>query len=343
MCEEQAETPDGKWSMKEFFRYLYRCRRVVICALLCAAVLLGILSLYGVSAGILWYPLLLCSILCMGTAILGFAREHRRHRELKRILKGGVPFADMLPQAESILEEDYRELVREAEKRSREDRTHWEELRRDTEDYYAVWMHQIKAPIAVMRVLLQQADTPENQELRAELFRIEQYVEMALCYVRLGEGASDLVIQEYELDQIIRRAVRKYAGQFIRKKIRLVYEGTKERVLTDEKWLSFIIEQLLSNAVKYTAAGTVTITVTEDKKLSVEDTGIGIEASDLPRIFEKGYTGRNGRTERKSTGIGLYLAKTAAGKLGHQITAQSRPGEGSRFTVDLDAYPFQAE
>lgn len=194
-----------------------------------------------------------------------------------------------------------------------------------------------------MRVLLQQADTRENQELKSELFRIEQYVEMVLYYVRLGEGGSDLVIQEHDLDDIIRKAVRKYAGQFVRKRIRLVYQGTDIRVMTDEKWLSFIIEQILSNAVKYTSRGEVTITVDEKKRISIADTGIGIAAEDLPRIFEKGYTGYNGRVERKSTGIGLYLCKMAADKLGHKLSAESEPGKGSRFTIDLESYPLRVE
>ncbi len=179
--------------------------------------------------------------------------------------------------------------------------------------------------------------------MAAELFRVEQYADMALSYVRLGEGASDLLIQEYPLDDIVRKAVRKYAGQFIRRRIRLVYEGTDARVVTDEKWLGFIIEQLLSNAVKYTTEGSVTITVDDRKQLSVTDTGIGISPEDMPRIFEKGYTGYNGRLDKKSTGIGLYLCRMAADKLGHRLTAQSEPGRGSRFTVELESYPFVAE
>ena len=250
---------------------------------------------------------------------------------------------EMLPQPETRKEEDYQELVCAVQERLRNEKEAQEEARKDMEDYYAMWVHQIKAPIAVMNVLLQQADTAENRELRAELFRVEQYADMALSYVRLGEGTSDLVIQEYVLDEIIRKAVRKYAGQFIRKKIRLIYEGTDIRVLTDEKWLTFIIEQLLSNAIKYTSEGSVTITVDSGKKMTVTDTGIGIAPEDLPRIFEKGYTGYNGRMDKKSTGIGLYLCRMAAERLGHKLTAVSEPGRGSSFTVDLESYPFQAE
>ena len=161
--------------------------------------------------------------------------------------------------------------------------------------------------------------------------------------MRLDSDTKDLVIAQYPLDEIVRKSIRKYAGQFIRRRIRLIYEGTDQIVLTDEKWLSFIIEQLLSNAVKYTLKGTVTIIVSEEKKLTVTDTGMGIAPEDLPRIFEKGYTGYNGRMERKSTGIGLYLSQMAAKKLGHQITVVSKLGEGSSFTIDLAEYPLRTE
>ena len=175
---------------------------------------------------------------------------------------------------------------------------------------------------------------PINRELTGELFRVEQYVEMALCYVRLGEGASDLVIKEYPLDDMIRKAIRKYAGQLIRRKLRVIYEGTDICVLTDEKWLVFIIEQLLSNAVKYTVSGNVTITVDREKKqLSISDTGIGISPEDLPRIFEKGYTGYNGRADKTSTGIGLYLCREITKKLGHGIMITSEIGKGTDVTI----------
>ena len=206
-----------------------------------------------------------------------------------------------------------------------------------------MWAHQIKPPIAAMHLTLQREDSALSRQLAGELQRIEQYVEMVLYYVRLGESGSDLVIQEHDLDDIIRKAVRKYAGQFVRRRLHLGYQGTDIRVLPDEKWLSFIIEQLLSNAVKYTSKGSVTISVDAEKRLTISDTGIGIAGEDLPRLFEKGYTGYNGRVERKSTGIGLYLCKMAADKLGHRLSAESEPGKGSRFTIDLESYPLRTE
>ena len=332
--------------MKRFLRYMYDFRGVCIWAVLSGAVFAAVFALYGIRMEAAWYPILITALFGVIMLAAGFVRYDKRRRNMARILSSDGLFpdaADILPKAESLEEEDYHELLGKMEAVFRKKKGEWDALRRDMDDYYATWVHQIKAPIAVMKVMLQQEDTPENRELSAELFRVEQYAEMALCYVRLGEGASDLVIQEYDLDTIIRKAVRKYAGQFIRRRIRLVYEGTAVRVITDEKWLSFIIEQLLSNAVKYTSEGSVTIAVKDGKKLSVTDTGIGISPEDMPRIFEKGYTGYNGRLDKKSTGIGLYLCRKAAEKLGHVLTAESEPGKGSRFTIDLESYPFRAE
>lgn len=329
--------------MKGILRFIGSRRVTLLWGILCAAVFAAVFALYGIDLRVIWYPLLLCAVLTAGFFLRELMRERKKHREL--ILLGDMEGIDResLPEPESRTEEDYQEILLNMQEKLRKEKERQNESRKDMEDYYAMWVHQIKAPIAVMNVLLQQEDTAENRQLRGELFRVEQYADMALSYVRLGSETSDLVIQEYELDGIIRKAVRKYAGQFIRKKIRLVYEGTKVSALTDEKWLSFILEQLLSNAVKYTAEGSVTIRVDDRKRLTVTDTGIGIAPEDLPRIFEKGYTGYNGRLDKKSTGIGLYLCRMAAERLGHKLTAESEPGRGSSFTIDLDSYPFQAE
>ena len=183
----------------------------------------------------------------------------------------------------------------------------------------------------------------EKKELQSELFKIEQYVEMVLCYLRLDENASDYVIRYCDLDSILRQAVRKYAPQFIRNKCRLTYEPVNCRVLTDEKWLLFIIEQVISNALKYTREGQVEIFVKPQQTLVIKDNGIGIAPEDLPRIFERGYTGYNGRADKKSTGIGLYLCRRIAERLGHRITAVSEAGKGTEIWIDLQNYNYKAE
>lgn len=242
---------------------------------------------------------------------------------------------DELPSPETLGEADYQEMLRKLKTIFDENVIDWQNERRESMDYYTTWVHQIKTPISVMRMNLQGEDTEEHRELLAELFRVEQYVEMALNWMRLGSDSKDFLFREYALDGIIRQAIRKYAPQFIRRRIRLVYEPAEGKVLTDEKWLLFIIEQLLSNAVKYTQQGSVSIRVVPEKVLEIEDTGIGIAPEDVPRIFEKGFTGYNGRADKKSTGLGLYLCRLTAEKLSHKISVESQVGVGTKVSIDL--------
>lgn len=214
-------------------------------------------------------------------------------------------------------------------------------VRREYEDYYTMWAHQIKTPIAAMRLLLQSGSS-QNPELAAELFRIEEYVGMALGYVRSESMTSDLLLRRISLDAVIRQAVRKYASVFIAQKISLHYENVDVQVVTDEKWLLFVLEQLLSNALKYTKQGSISIFMLPDtpKTLVIADTGIGIRAEDIPRVFERGYTGYNGREYNQSTGIGLYLCRRIMQKLGHRISIESEAGRGTRVLLDLQEYNY---
>ena len=234
----------------------------------------------------------------------------------------------------------------------------------DMTDYYTMWAHQIKTPIFALRLLLQES-TEENKEKLSELFKIEQYVEMVLGYLRTEDMSSDLKLSRCSLDRIIRDQIHKYAGIFVSKKLTLTYESISQDVLTDEKWLGFVIGQILSNALKYTRTGGIRIYLekklsldTDDVSISIgnddcnkvekltlviEDTGIGIRAEDIPRIFEKGYTGVNGRDDNRATGIGLYLSNKIMRKLGHRLYITSTEGKGTKVFLkfsgkDLDMY-----
>jgi len=205
-------------------------------------------------------------------------------------------------------------------------------------DYYTTWAHQIKTPIAAMRLILQSEKSETNSELLEQLFRTEQYVEMVLQYLRLENLNNDLLFKRYPIDDLVKQAVRKYSKSFIRQKIKLNYENLNRDVLTDEKWLVFVIEQILSNALKYTREGSISIYMDEvlPYTLVIEDTGIGIEQEDLPRVFEKGFTGYNRRSDKKSTGIGLYLCKQILNRLSHTIKIESVTGKGSKVKIGLD-------
>ena len=306
------------------------------------ALFTAVFVLYGLPWEAAVYPTLLCLLVGAVVMLLRFQSYRRRHRQRRERMENIELNIAALPEGRTLAEEDYREMLlafgeiyhaRWNESRARE---------QESIDYYTTWVHQIKTPISVMRMMLQSEDTQEHRELSAELFRIEQYVEMVLSYLRLGSDSTDYLFREVPLDSVIRQAIHKFAPLFVQKRIRLVYQPTEETALTDEKWLLFILEQLLSNAVKYTASGEITITV-EKRLLKISDTGIGIAPEDLPRIFERGFTGYNGRADKKSTGLGLYLCKQAAGRLSIGLSAASTVGVGSVFTLDLNTAPLTVE
>lgn len=293
----------------------------------------AVFLLYGILAEPLIYAMILSMAVLLVLMAVSYTREKRYRAERLRALSGILTEWQDLPEAHSLAEEDYREMIAALGTQMNRMAAEAEAGRQDMLDYYTAWVHQIKTPIAVMRLKLAE-DTPEHRALSLELSRIERYAEMALQYIRIGSGTNDLVIREYALDTLVRDAVRKLAPQFVEKRLRLDYEKAEGMIVTDQKWFGVILEQLLSNAVKYTPSGTVTIRYS-DGLLSVTDTGVGIAPEDLPRIFEKGYTGNNGRLDQRASGLGLYLARKAADLLAIPLRAESVQGQGSTFTLDL--------
>jgi signal transduction histidine kinase len=204
-------------------------------------------------------------------------------------------------------------------------------------DYYTVWAHQIKTPIAALRLLLQTDKVPQYAEIGEQLSRIEEYVDMVLGFIRSEAISGDLLLKKYDLDGIVKQAVKRHSKTFIRKKIALKYDPLNTCAVTDKKWLTFVLEQVLSNALKYTNQGHVAIYMDHEKTntLVVEDTGVGIHTTDLPRVFEKGYTGYRGREHQPATGVGLYLCKKVLDKLSHHIEIESEEGRGTRVKISF--------
>lgn len=278
--------------------------------------------------------------LCLLVDILKYAE---RWKELKRCIATSDTYPGMFYTVPGDLEALYRSMI--AKMRQEKEELIFEDQKRYTEmmDYYGMWAHQIKTPIAAMRILVQSGmDREENEEnqklfrqLQMELFKTEQYVEMVLSYLKIGDIAKDMVLERCDLGKVVRQAVKKYSRLFILQKLSLEMGEIVEIVLTDEKWLSFVVEQILSNALKYTKSGSVSIYLEQEGVLVIKDTGIGISAEDLPRIMEKGYTGYNGRIDKRSTGIGLYLCKKVMDKLHHQLRIDSEDGKGTKVVLDL--------
>ena len=323
--------------MKIFVDYLKK----IVPTLIWTAFFLGIFALvcflYDVPVQPAGYTAQVTVVFGVLALAVGFFRFRRKYRELEKT-REDLRYAGKFPAPGDAVEKLYQEIAAALKDQMIEMEQKDQSSYREMVEYYTLWAHQIKTPIAAMRLLLQQEESDRNRELLSELFKIEQYVLMVLQYLRLESESSDLVLKNQSLDDIIRQAVKKYAPLFIRKKLTLVYEPVNCQVLTDEKWLEFVLEQILSNAIKYTKRGSVAIYMDDqvEKTLVIADTGIGIAPEDIPRVFEKGFTGYNGRYDKRSTGIGLYLCRRVLNRLSHTIRIESEPGQGTQVYIDLN-------
>lgn len=329
--------------MTLWMKYMKQRRRGILAGVLFFVIFTISFVLYQLPVKAVLYPAILCLFLGILFVILDFRRVKQKHDHLAGIQELTDLITGTLPIVDGIEDEDYQTLIRMIKREHRKVVLDNQRTYSELVDYYTIWVHQIKTPIASMRLTLQNEDTALSRKLTNDLFRIEQYVEMVLTFLRLNSESTDYVIREYDLDGIIRQSVKKFAGEFISRKISLIYEPLHSTVLTDEKWLSFVIEQVLSNALKYTPSGSISITMEPGDRLCIRDTGIGIAPEDLPRIFEHGYTGYNGRVDKKASGIGLYLCKCICERLGHGIEAESKIDVGTCIIIDLSREHLEVE
>lgn len=323
------------WWIKSYIRH----HRLGICLYaIFVMIFAGVLYLYRIPLEPVVYAIGLCIAIAGIVLTADSGRYRKKAKELEWQLEAVKNGVEELPEPGDEVEALYQKLLKNSQEERVRQVAEIMKEKTDVTDYFTLWTHQIKTPIAAMRLLLQQDISQQEKyyeqkkEVEGELFKIEQYVEMVLQYLRLNSSINDFVLREYDLDDMIRQAVRKYAPMFIRRKLTLHYEPVHTKIVTDEKWMVFVLEQILSNAIKYTASGSISVYM-EGSCLVVADTGIGILAEDLPRIFDKGYTGYNGRSDKKASGIGLYLTKEILNKLGHKIMVESQTGKGTRVKV----------
>lgn len=319
--------------------YIREHGRAVLLFGMAVLVLFGMAALYDYREALrnMSYGVLLTVFFGALYGVWDYLRYRRRCLDLQEALERSGERAARLSEPVSYIERLYQEITDAMETEERDALSEYDAKKQDMADYYTMWIHQIKTPIAALRLLLQ----GEKQQLE-ELFKIEQYAEMALHYARLDSISSDLLFQKQDVAAILRAAVRKYSILFIGSGLSFVMEELSVHVVTDEKWLSFVFEQILSNALKYTQNGAIQIygldregkkTQEEATFIVIEDSGIGIMEEDLPRIFERGFTGHNGRLDKRSTGIGLYLCRQILDRLSHTIRVESRMGEGTKVIV----------
>ncbi|HBA49142.1 MAG TPA: hypothetical protein DCZ91_15365 [Lachnospiraceae bacterium] len=354
--------------MRLWIRYLREKRLVLALYVLTVGLLVAVGSLYHIeNLGKLCYAAALTAAVWAVVGILDGMRYVQRSRQLEAVFRhyeqsGEVFLGDAgkklelltgsIERAESYEEAQAYFLMTMNERHGKE-LLRWEEKAAERGDYYLMWTHQIKTPIAAMKLLLERLELSDRDSflMKEECFKIEQYVEMVLAFQRLESISDDMVLQPYGLYSLVRQAVKKYSLLFINKGLKLELGELDFRIVTDEKWFVFCLEQLLSNSIKYTPKGGISFRAEAEPEtaeilqagpktgkrvlLLLEDTGIGIRAEDLPRIFERGFTGYNGRLDKRSTGIGLYLCRRVYEKLGITVQVESEDGKGTKVTLGI--------
>ena len=330
--------------MKRFFSYLRRKCAYVLAIVIFAAIFAVVFYLYDIkgAAEATLYASALCLFVLGVFALCGYFSWRRRLLTIRDLQKNAALRLHELPPPRDALEEAYQALIR-----SLADENAAISRKRDAEyddlsAYYALWTHQIKSPLAALSLMLT-GDDEKTRAIAAQTFRIEQYVEMAMAYLRTDSHSTDFVIRRVDLESCVRASVKKYAPLFLRSRVAVRVEGETALVLSDEKWLCFMIEQILSNAIKYTNPGGCVTIAMRRESVSIADNGVGIAPQDLPRVFDRGFTGENGRLDKRATGVGLYLVSRTARRLGHRVSIESASGVGTTVTIDLKSDPIAGD
>lgn len=318
----------------QLIQYLKEKFKHVFVYFLFTTVFFIVFYLYHLPLETILYATLICFVFGIILFIYDFYRFYCKHKILIDVKNNISATMKNLPEPKTLIENDYQSLIEILYKDKKDLIFKTDKRYSDLLEYYTIWTHQIKTPLSAIDFLLQSKEESLHDDLELQIFEVEKYVDMALQYLRIDSMSSDLRLEEYSIQKIIKRAIKFYSKSFIYKGIGLKLDESDLLVVTDEKWLLFVIKQILSNSLKYTNKGEILIYL-EGNVLIIEDTGIGIRKEDIPRIFEKGFTGYSGRIDEKSTGLGLYLCKRILKNLDHKIEITSTIDIGTKVKIDL--------
>ena len=310
---------------KQFFLAYLRSRSRLFVYLLSLTFLVLLFQFLFASLGIYF---LYFFLLCCFVTILFFAWDILVEMQVYRqeLLYGER-------EAQSPLERALAEKLEAREMELYQQRSDSERKLTDLLDYYTLWVHQIKTPIAASQLLVAEVDDRQlKQQLEQEIFKIDSYTNLVLQYLRLESFHDDLVLKQVQIEDLVKEIIRKYALFFIQKALNVNLHNLDKEIVTDKKWLLVVIEQIISNSLKYTKEGGLEIYM-DGQELCIKDTGIGIKNSDVLRVFERGFSGYNGRLTQQSSGLGLYLSKKISEELGHQIRIESEVGKGTTVRI----------
>lgn len=325
---------DRKRTKKElFYYYIKDHKKTIIVYIMSIFIFYFLFFLYENKMESVVYGTVFIVVLCLIVGGYDFYQYVNHYEYLYRCRNTIEYDVENIGEDRSLIEKEYQNLIVTLDQKRKEYFAQSEQEKIELEDYFTLWVHQMKLPISAMKIMLETEEMLDRKLLKSELFRIEQYSSMVLAYIRMNSRDTDYQIETCDLDQMIRQSIRTFASEFIRKKIACDFKETKIQLVTDEKWFVFVLEQILSNSLKYTKRGTISIYIQNETTLVVEDTGSGMEVGDCVRSFEKGYTGRNGRIDKKASGLGLYLCKNILNKLSHDIRIESQIGVGTKVKI----------
>ena len=310
------------WNKKLLNEYLKMKKTSIIGILGVYAVLFVFAYLYRIPIEVILYPFILTIVFVLIVLLFDYIKYKEKVNKIIQICNDVSSCYSVKINDKNIFDEYYLDIINELLKENRKQVSQIQKKVSDINDYFSIWVHQIKTPIASMKLKIDN-EQMDLLQLASDLNRIDHYVDLVLSFLKFDEEKIDLYFRKTDVDRIMRESLKKFSNDFIIKKIRLDYKLSKREVLTDEKWLSFVFDQLLSNALKYTDKGTISIYYDDDSCLCIKDSGIGIALADMERLFEKGFTGYNGRQYKKASGIGLYMCKRMCDKLNIAISIES--------------------
>ena len=310
------------WNKKLLNEYLKMKKTSIIGILGVYAILFVFVYLYRIPIEVILYPFILTIVFVLMVLLFDYIKYKEKVNKISQICNDISSCYSVKINDKNIFDEYYLDIINELLKENRKQVSQIQKKVSDINDYFSIWVHQIKTPIASMKLKIDN-EQMDLLQLASDLNRIDHYVDLVLSFLKFDEEKIDLYFRKTDVDRIMRESLKKFSNDFIIKKIRLDYKLSKREVLTDEKWLSFVFDQLLSNALKYTDKGTISIYYDGDSCLCIKDSGIGIALADMERLFEKGFTGYNGRQYKKASGIGLYMCKRMCDKLNIGISIDS--------------------
>ena len=320
-----------------------RLLRIMI-QLLCVGVSALFLWATGTQAGVLVILLLALLLVFVLVQLSDFFRQRARLRELKAILDGldqKYLFAECVPAPREPYERRLFELTRQAGRAMTGAVSDAQASQREYREYVEGWVPEIKAPVTAARLICRELDGPVRRRLDGELARIEAHVERALFYARAESPERDCLLRQTSLEEIVTQAVDSHRTLLIQSGVRVETDGLDRVVYTDGKWAAFILGQLLQNAARYRGEDPVVFISAQplgkQVRLTVSDNGIGIPAQELPRVFDRGFTGSNGRTRGGSTGMGLYLCRKLSAFLDLGLDIASEESRGTTVTLTFPA------